>query len=75
MLNEGREDGQTLATALPAQQARCRKILEHVLEIGPAGNFLAAMLRASLARAEVAAASGDIAAMIQAFQDLSDFKE
>ena len=48
----------TLADELPRQQARCRQMLEHVLEIGPAGAILAMFLRQSLAKAEKAAAEG-----------------
>jgi hypothetical protein len=65
----------TLAEALPAQQARCREILEHALEIGQAGAFLAEMLRQSLARAERAAADGDLPAMIRALNDLQAYSE
>lgn len=65
----------TLADELPRQQERCRAILEAALEIGPAGLFLAAMLRQSLQRAEQAAASGDVAAMAQACADLQGYKE
>ena len=64
-----------LAEALPQQQARCRQILEHTLEIGPPGLFLATMLRASLAEAERAAANGDVVAMVRAYQDLEGYKE
>lgn len=65
----------TLAEALPAQQARCREILEHAVAIGQAGAFLAAMLRQSLARAERAAADGDLPAMIRALNDLQAYSE
>ena len=65
----------TLAEELPAQQARCRQILERALELGPAGTFLATILRASLARAERAAAEGDLAEMIRALNDLQSYKE
>ena len=65
----------TLAEALPAQQARCRELLEQALEIGPSGAFLAAMLRQSLARAERAAADGDLPAMILALNDLEAYSE
>lgn len=65
----------TLADELPAQQARCRQILERALAIGPAGTFLAMMLRASLARAERAAAEGDLAEMIVALNDLQSYNE
>ncbi len=49
----------TLDEELPRQQARCRKMLEDVLEIGPSGAILAMLLRQSLAKAEKAAAEGD----------------
>ena len=65
----------TLADELPRQQERCRCILESALEIGPAGSFLAAMLRASLGRAERAAADGDVAAMVAACIDLQGYSE
>ncbi len=65
----------TLADELPRQQERCRNILESALEIGPPGAFLAAMLRASLGRAEKAAASGDLAEMIAACKDLQGYSE
>lgn len=65
----------TLAEDLPAQQARCREILEHALKIGPAGTFLATILRASLARAERAAAEGDLVQMIRALEDLRSYSE
>ena len=65
----------SVGEALPSQQARCRGILENAVEIGHPGLFLAAMLRVSLARAERAAVSGDVVEMIEAFQDLSTYKE
>lgn len=66
----------TLADELPRQQARCRTILEHALELPPqSGGFLVAMLRRSLSAAEIAAASGDLAAMVRACADLQEYKE
>lgn len=65
----------SLAEGLPQQQARCREILEHAIAIGAPGAFLAAMLRISLAKAEKAAASGDLAAMVEAYRDLETYKE
>jgi hypothetical protein len=64
----------SLAEELPAQQERCRQILENALAIGPAGTYLATMLRASLARAERAAAAGDVTEMIRAVQDLRGYE-
>lgn len=68
-------DPQNLADALVAEQARCREILEHAAEIGPAGRFLRTMLNASLTRAEQAAASGDVVRMLHAYHDLAHYKE
>lgn len=68
-------DMATLADELPRQQARCREILENAREIGPAGAFLATMLRASLANAEKAAAAGDLGAMVAACKDLQGYSE
>lgn len=66
----------TLADELPRQQARCREILEHALELPPqSGAFLVASLRRSLAAAETAAASGDLGAMIRACADLQGYEE
>lgn len=61
---------QSLAEALPKEQARVREVLQEYLAIGPAGSFGAAMIEASLQRADEAAASGDAVAMIAAYQDL-----
>lgn len=66
---------ESLAEALPREQARCRTILEHTLEAGPAGAFAAAIPRQSLARAERAAAEGDLGAMIAALNDLQSYSE
>lgn len=62
-----------LAEALPIEQARCRKILEHAVEIGYPGIFLAAMLRHDLALAEAAAASGDVVGMLRAYEELKNY--
>ncbi len=64
-----------LAEALPVEQARCREILEHSVEIGAAGAFLAAILRISLRKAEEASAAGDVAAMVSALADLRTYSE
>jgi len=67
---------ETLADALPREQARCREMLEHALELPPqSGFFLVATLREALAQAERAAASGDVVAILRAYQMLSEFKE
>ncbi len=65
----------TIAEDLPNEQARCREILESAVSIGKAGAFLAALLRESLRKAEVAASSGDVAEMIRCYEDLKSYKE
>ena len=62
----------TLAEELPYQQQRVRELLPLYEECGPAGMFAVAMIKASLAAAEKAAASGDIVAMLRACKDLQD---
>jgi hypothetical protein len=65
----------TLADALPLEQARVREILGHYKEIGPAGMFGAAFIEQSLRKADVAIMSGDLVAMIQAYEELKEYKE
>ncbi len=66
---------ETLGDALPKEQARVREILGHYKEIGPAGMFGAAMIEASLRKADAAVMSGDLLAMIDAYNDLNEYKE
>jgi len=61
-----------LAEALPIEQARVREMLP-VYDSIPAGKFAAAMIRQSLAQAEQAAASGDVVAMLRAYEDLKGY--
>lgn len=63
-------DSNTLGDKLPQEMARCRELLGGYKEIGPAGTFGAAMIDRSLANADKAVMSGDIAAMIRAYEDL-----
>jgi hypothetical protein len=60
----------TLADAIPAEQARVRKVLGYYQEIGPAGRFGAMMIESSLQAADRAVMSGDVVAMIAAYKDL-----
>ena len=66
---------ETLGDALPKEQARVREILGHYKEIGPAGAFGAAMIEVSLRKADAAVMSGDLLAMIDAYNDLKEYKE
>lgn len=62
----------TIGDDFPRQQARVRQCLENGLEIGPAGAFYVATCREVLAQAEAAAISGDIVAILAAYQALRD---
>ena len=62
----------SLAEALPIEQARVREILGHYKGICPPGAIGSAMIEASLAAADKAAASGDVLAMLHAFTDLQE---
>lgn len=62
----------SLGVDFPKEQARVREILGHYKEIGPAGMFGAAMIEATLQRADQAATSGDVVAMIRAFKEMQE---
>jgi hypothetical protein len=61
---------ESLAEALPREQARVREILGHYKEIGPAGIFGAAFIEADLREADQAVMSGDVVRMIRAYEKL-----
>lgn len=56
----------------PKQQARVRTLLGHYKEIGPAGAFGAMMIEAALRRADEAAMSGDVVAILRSYQELKE---
>ena len=60
----------SLAEALPQEMARVRAVLGHYREIGTAGNFGAAMIEHDLRMADRAAVSGDVVAMLRAYETL-----
>ncbi len=64
---------ETLGDGLPKEQARVREILGHYKEIGLAGMPGAAMIEASLQKADEAVISGDLLAMIAAYNDLKGY--
>ena len=64
---------ESLAEALPKEQDRVREIVA-IYDTVPNGHFAAAMMRQSLAEAERAAATGDVVAMIAAYEDLKGYK-
>jgi hypothetical protein len=64
---------ETLAEALPREMARVRdEILPEYQKI-PTGALAAAMMRQSLNAAAQAMASGDLARMIQSYNDLKGY--
>ena len=63
----------SLGEAYPKEQARLRVILGHYKEIGPAGRIGAMLIESSLQAADEAAISGDVAAMIAAFEDMQTY--
>ena len=65
---------ESLAEALPKQQARIRELLGHARDMGKAGMFVVTIYNAALTRAEQAASSGDVVAMLQSYQELKDMK-
>lgn len=66
---------ETLAEALPKEQARVREVLGHYKEIGPPGRFGAMMIERSLQAADKAVMSGDPVAMMRALKDLQGIKD
>jgi hypothetical protein len=62
----------TITEELPKEQQRVRELLP-LYDAIPTGVFAATMMRQSLSRAEQAAASGDVVAMIAAYEDLKGY--
>lgn len=67
-----KQQSDSLATALPKEQARVREVLGHYKEIGSAGFFGAIMIERSLRNADAAVMSGDVIQMITAYKDLQE---
>lgn len=64
----------SLADEFPAAQAYAREMLAEYRAIGPNGAFGALMIEQALARADQAAASGDVVAMLRSFAELRDIE-
>lgn len=60
---------ESLGEAFPIEQARVRELLGLYKSI-PTGAFGAAMIEAVLRRADAAAASGDLVAMIRSYEEM-----
>ena len=54
----------------PKQQERCRELLTQYQAIGSAGAFGHAMIAQVLKRAEEAAISGDVVAVLRAYEEM-----
>lgn len=67
--------GDSLGEAFPQEQARVRQILGYYKELGPDGAFGAAIIEAVLQRADRAAISGDVVAMIAAYREMQEIHE
>lgn len=64
----------SLGEELPKEMARVRdEVLPEYIAIGAQGMFAATMMRQSLDAAAKAMASGDVVAMIKAYEDLKGF--
>jgi len=64
----------SLGDEYPIEQARVRELLGQYKFIGPAGTFGATMIEQTLQRADTAALSGDVVAMIRSYQEMKDCK-
>lgn len=67
---------ETLGDALPKEMARVREliVLYRDPELRGAGNLAARMMEISLRQADVAVMSGDLVAMIRAYEDLRGYE-
>lgn len=66
---------QSAGEDFPKQQERVRTVLSHYEAIGPAGVFGATMIRATLRRAELAMASGDIIEILRTYSELKEIHD
>jgi len=64
-----------LAEAMLKEQKKCRELSTIYKELGPAGGFAKLMVDQALAQAESAVMSGDVVAMLKAYQELKSFKK
>ena len=62
----------SLGEDFPKEQERVRTILGYFKGIGPAGMFGATMIEDLLRRADQAAISGDVVAMLRTYQEMKE---
>lgn len=67
---------ESLAEALPKEQARVRELIVMYRDpaLNGAGNLAAAMMEQSLAAADRAIMSGDVVSMIRCYEDLTGYE-
>ena len=67
---------ESLGEALPKEQARVRRLILQYRDpiLNGAGAFAALMMEESLKKADHAVMSGDVVAMIAAYQDLKEYQ-
>lgn len=58
----------------PKQQARARELLQQYRSIGPAGAFGALMIEQAIQRADQAAISGDVVAIVRSYEELKNLE-
>lgn len=62
----------SLAEDFPLEQARVRELLSVYRSLGPSGFFGASMIEQVLKRADSAAISGDVIAMIRSYKEMKE---
>ena len=66
---------ETLGDALPKEIARVREVLGYYKEIGPPGVIGAMLIEQELRAADQAVMSGDVVAMLRAYETLKCIKD
>ncbi|MDD5358221.1 MAG: hypothetical protein PHX80_03690 [Candidatus Nanoarchaeia archaeon] len=68
---------ESLGEALPKEMARVRELITHYRDpmLNGAGNWAAMMMEQSLQEADKAVMSGNVVAMIGAYNDLKEYNE
>ena len=66
---------ESLGEAFPKAIERAKTILGYYEEIGPPGAFGAATIRATIAKAEKAWRSGDLAEIVRLYQERMEIEE
>ena len=64
----------SLATELPKEQARVRELID-IYKSVPFGSIAAGFMEQALKEADKAVMSGDVVAMLRAYEELKGFKE